>query len=173
MSPVAAERFAYRPWVRRTSRRAALWGLGAVAVAGGAAWVLGEPGVEPVARAFGVLAAYGLLFSASLAKIWWTAAKDAVVLEEDALLVRSLYGLRPRRLELGAVLGCAPRAGTQALRFVHRGRHGEEREFYLNLAIVDRRHDFLERLGERLVAAGLAARPGREDAWARPGWEAW
>ncbi|MGH9465495.1 MAG: hypothetical protein ACRD0X_07585, partial [Thermoanaerobaculia bacterium] len=161
------------PWVRRTCRRALGWGLGGVAVLTGFAWVLREPGVEPVARAFGVLAAYGLLFLATLAKIWWTAGEDAVVLADEALLYRPLHGFRPRRLELASVLGCGPRAGTQALRFVHRGRRQEEREFYLNLALIDDRHRFLEQLGERLGAAGLVPRPGRTDAWIRPGWEPW
>ncbi len=167
------ERFAFRPWVRRTCRRALTWGLGVVALVGAIAWLLREPGVEPVSRAFGVLAAYGLLFLATLAKIGWTAGADAVVLEEEALLYRPLHGFGTRRLEWVSVLGCAPREGTQALRLVHRGRREEEREFYLNLALVEDRHRFLERLGERLRASGLAPRPGRADAWARPGWEPW
>jgi hypothetical protein len=166
-------RFPFRPWVRRACRRALGWGLSGVALLGGIAWVLRTPGVEPVARAFGVLAAYGLLFLATLAKIWWTAGEDAVVLADDALRYRPLHGFRPRSLELGSVLGCAPRAGTQALRFVYRGRRQEEREFYLNLAVIEGRHEFLERLGERLVALGLTRLPDRSDAWARPGWERW
>ncbi len=139
----------------------------------GIAWVMRQPGVEPVARAFGVLALYGLLFLVTLAKIWWTAGADAVVLEDGVLLYRALHGFRPRRLELASVLGCAPRAGTQSLRFVHRGRGREEREFYLNLAVVEGRHEFIDRLGEGLTAAGLVREPGRPDAWRRPDWESW
>ncbi len=166
-------RFPFRPWVRRTTLRAMGWGLGVLAILAGLAWVLRAPGSEPVGRALGVLAAYGALFLATLVKIWWTAGADAVVLDAERLAYRPLHAFGPRRLELARVLGCAPREGTQALRFVLRGTAGEEREFYLNLALVDRRHALLDRLGERLVAFGLEPVPGRSDAWRRPGWAPW
>lgn len=166
-------RFGFRPWVRRTCARALAWGMGVILLLGGAAWMLRGPSSQPASRAFGVLALYGLLFAATLAKIWWTAGTDSVALEGEVLAYRPLHLFRPRRLDLGRVLGCAPKEGTHSLRFVFLGRHDEEREFYLNLAVVDGRHDFVERLGQRLADLGLVPMGRRDDAWRRPGWEPW
>ena len=72
------EAFAFRPWVRRSCRKAMLWGVGVVAVLGGVAWYFKTPGSAPLGRAFGVLLFYGVLFWLTLLKIWWTAGKPAV-----------------------------------------------------------------------------------------------
>jgi hypothetical protein len=149
-----------------------LWGVGVLALLGAVSWLLRGPTGTPGARAFGVLALYGLLFWVTLAKVWWTAGSPAVRIGVGRLEYQPLHVFRPRVLELSTVLGCAPREGTQALRFVHRGRRGEERELYLNLGVVDGRHDFLERLGAALEGEGLAPVPGQQ-AWRRTDWNAW
>ena len=59
-----------------------LWGVGVVAIVGGVAWFFKTPGSAPLGRAFGVLLFYGVLFWLTLLKIWWTAGKAAVVVEE-------------------------------------------------------------------------------------------
>lgn len=166
---MARETFPFRPWVRRTSLRAIVWGVGAVLVLGAVVWFFSEGEREAWGRAFGVLAAYGLLFLLTLAKIWWTAGKPAVALDDDALLYQPLHAFRPRRVPYARVLACAPRPGTEALRFVVE-RRGTAREFFLNLAIVRGQHRLLEALGKRLEAAGLVPVPGRERTWRRPGW---
>lgn len=164
--------YPFRPWVRRTCRTAMLWGVGVLALLGGISWLLRTPTAAPGARAFGVLALYGAVFWLTLAKVWWTAGSPAVRLSAERLEYQPLHAFAPRALELATVLGCAPREGTHALRFVHRGRRGEERELYLNLAVVDGRHELLEQLGRALEAHGLAPVPGRP-AWRRPDWPAW
>jgi hypothetical protein len=148
------------------------WGVGVLALLGGVSWLLRAPGGAPGARAFGVLALYGLLFWLTLAKVWWTAGTPAVRLAPERLEYQPLHTFKPRGLELATVLGCAPREGTHALRFVYRGERGEERELYLNLAVVDGRHDLLERLGQALERQGLVPVPGRQ-AWRRTDWDAW
>ncbi|HVF59461.1 MAG TPA: hypothetical protein VNJ70_06580 [Thermoanaerobaculia bacterium] len=178
---MARETFPFRPWVRRTSLRAIVWGVGAVLALGAVVWLFSEGEREAWGRAFGVLTAYGLLFLLTLAKIWWTAGKPAVALDDDALLYQPLHTFRPRRVPFARVLACAPRPGTEALRFVvevdsmppflRKGRQGgTARELFLNLAIVRGQHRFLALLGERLEAAGLDPVPGRERTWRRPGW---
>jgi hypothetical protein len=162
--------FPFRPWVRSTSRRALLWGIAVVLAIGGAVLLLGAGEREAWGRAFGVLLAYSLLFWASLVKIWWTAGRPAVALDEEGLAYQPLYTFRPRRVPFARVLACNPRAGTEALRFVVE-RRGVARELFLNLAVVKGQHRFLELLGERLEAAGLARVPGRENAWRRPEWK--
>ena len=163
----------FHPWVRRTCRKALFWGLGVVAILGGITYVLGQPDGAPAARAFGVLMLYGALFWISLAKIWWTAGGAAVTLDAEALAYQPLHTFRPRRIALATVLGCEPRPGTQGLRLVHRGKKGEEREFFLNLAVIKGRHGFLETLGRLLCECGLQPVPGRSDAWRRPEWDPW
>ena len=164
---MARETFPFRPWVRRTSLRAMIWGVGAVLALGAFVWFFSEGEREAWGRAFGVLAAYGLLFLLTLAKIWWTAGKPAVALDDDALLYQPLHTFRPRRVPFARVLSCAPRPATEALRFVVE-RRGSARELFLNLAIVRGQHRFLALLGERLEAAGLVPVPGRERSWHRP-----
>lgn len=136
--------------------------IGGLALAAGArdAW----------ARAFAVLLAYSLLFWTSLIKIWWTAGRPAVALDDEAVSYQPLHTFRPRRVPFARVLACNPRPGTEALRFVVE-RNGVARELFLNLAVVKGQHRFLELLGERLEAAGLERVPGRENAWRRPEWE--
>jgi hypothetical protein len=145
-----------------------VWGIAVVALLGLAVWWLWEPGGggAPLARAFGVLAAYGLLFWATLLKVWWTAGRPAVVVGEEALAYQPLHTFRPRRLPYSRLLAVSPRAGTQSLRLVVAERRGP-RELFLNLAVVDGRHRFLDQLGERLRAAGLGEAPGG-NAWERP-----
>ncbi len=164
------ERFAFRPWVRGTSRRAMLWGIGAVLTLGTAVWWLESSEREAWGRAFGVLFAYGLLFWASLLKIWWTAGRPAVEIDEESLAYQPLHTFKPRRIPFARVLSCAPRPGTEALRLVVE-RGGRARELFLNLAVVKGRHRFVELLGERLEGAGLAPVPGRDDAWRRLDWD--
>jgi hypothetical protein len=167
---VSVERFAFRPWVRGTSRRAMLWGIGAVVVLGAVVWWLEASEREAWGRAFAVLFAYGLLFWASLLKIWWTAGRPAVEIDEEALAYQPLHTFRPRRIPFARVLSCAPRPGTEALRLVIEQR-GRARELFLNLAVVKGRHRFVELLGERLEKAGLAPVPGRDTAWRRLDWD--
>ncbi len=167
---MAAETFAFRPWVRRTSVRAMVWGVGVVLALGAVVWLLSGGQRDAWGRAFGVLLAYALLFLLTLAKIWWTAGRPAVAVDDEALLYQPLHTFRPRRVPFARVLACAPRPGTEALRFVLE-RGGQAREFFLNLAIVKGQHRLLELLDERLQAAGLEPVPGRERSWRRPGWD--
>jgi hypothetical protein len=125
---------------------------------------------ESWGRAFGVLLAYSLLFWVTLIKIWWTAGRPAVLLDEDSFSYQPLHTFRPRRVPFARVLACNPRPGTEALRFVVE-KNDVARELFLNLAVVKGQHRFLDLLGERLVAAGLAPVAGRPHAWRRPDWE--
>lgn len=147
-----------------------LWGLVLVVAVAGVLVLLegGERGAW--VRAFGVLLAYSVLFWLTLAKIWWTAGRTAVAVGADGVLYQPLHTFTPRRIDLARVLAVDPRPGTEALRFVV-VRRGVARELFLNLAVVKGRHELLERLGERLVAAGLAVVPGRPHCWKRPEWD--
>jgi len=120
-----------------------------------------------------VLLLYGAVFWVTLAKVWWTAGGAAVTLDDEALAYQPLHTFRPRRIPLAGILACGPRPDTQALRLVHLGRKGEERELFLNLGVIDGRNEFLDALGRGLEARGLAPVPGRRDSWSRPGWRAW
>lgn len=162
--------FPFRSWVRNTCRNAIIWGIGAVALLGGVTWLLRDPTSRPLSRAFGALAFYGVLFLASLIKIWWTAGGPAVVLEEGALAYQPLHTFRPRRIPFDKVYACAPKEETHSLRFVHEARPGQGREFFLNLAVIERRTEFLTLLGERLEEQGLATVPGKRWAWRRLDW---
>lgn len=159
--------FPFRPWVRSTSRRAMLWGVGAVAAVGAIAWWFERGETQAWGRAFGVLLAYSLLFWASLLKIWWTGGRPAVAIDAEALYYQPLHRFKPSRVPFARILACNPRPGTEALRFVVEKR-GVARELFLNLAVVKGQHQFLELLGERLEAAGLE-RAG-ERTWRRPEW---
>lgn len=162
--------FPFRPWVRGTSRRAMIWGVGVVAAVGLAVWILREGEREAWGRAFGVLLAYTFLFWASLLKIWWTAGRPAVALDAGSFSYQPLHTFKPRRVPFSQVIAMNPRPGTEALRFVVE-KNGTGRELFLNLAVVKGQHQFLELLEARLEAEGLERVPGRDHAWRRAGWE--
>lgn len=165
-----AATFPFRPWVRSTSRRALLWGVAVVVVIGAAVFFLESEDRGDWARAFGVLLAYSALFWVSLIKIWWTAGKPAVLLEDDAFAYQPLHTFRPRRVPFSRILACNPKSGTESLRFVVE-KEGVARELFLNLAVVKGQHRFLDLLGERLEAAGLAPVASQDRTWLRPGWD--
>jgi len=162
--------FAFRPWVRRSCRKAMVWGVGVVALLGGVAWFFKTPGSAPLGRAFGVLLFYGVLFWLTLFKIWWTAGKPAVLVGRNFLSYQPLHTFRVRRIPYARVLSSAPRKETESLRIVHEKKLDQGREFFLNLAVVDGRHSFLDLLGERLESAGLKPVPNEPNSWSRPGW---
>lgn len=147
-----------------------VWGVGVVALLGGVVWLLEGGGRAALGRAFGVLLFYSLLFWATLLKIWWTAGQPAVVLDAEGFAYQPLHTFHPKRIPFARVLACAPRPGTEALRFVVE-KGGGGRELYLNLAVVKGRHRFLELLGERLEDAGLVPVPGKEASWRRLDWD--
>jgi hypothetical protein len=146
-----------------------LWGVGVVSLLGGVAWVVQADERAAWGRGFGVLLAYSLLFWASLAKIWWTAGKPAVVIDDVGLSYQPLHTFRPKRIPFARVLAVGPRPGTESLRCILE-EDGVGREFFLNLAVVKGQHQFLDRLGEDLAQAGLEKVPGRARSWRRPGW---
>jgi hypothetical protein len=161
--------FPFRPWVRRACVKAALGGVLVVAlVASLAAWVAPE-GDFAWRRAVQVLAGYGVLFLASLAKIWWTARRPAVVLGRDALRWQPLHRFRPRQAPYANLLAVGQRAGTESLRLVVTdSRGGAARELFLNLGLVDGRNEMLAGLGERLRGCGLEPLASPH-AYRRPG----
>lgn len=149
-----------------------IWGIGVVAVLAGVTWWLRAPGTNPWGRAFGVLVFYGLLFMATLLKIWWTASKTpAVTLDEVSLGYQPLQSFRPKSIPLAEIVSCGMRTGTQSLRFVRKEPSGRLREFFLNLAIIDGRNEFMHRLGRCLEERGLVAEPGATPRWAKPGYD--
>ena len=162
--------FPFRPWVRSTSRRAMIWGVGAVVVVGAVSWWLERGETQAWGRAFGVLLAYSLLFWGTLLKIWWTAGQPAVSLDDEAIYYQPLHTFHPSRVPIASVLACNPREGTEALRVVVE-KKGVARELFLNLAVVKGQHRFLDLLEERLSAAGLVRIPGRDHSWTRPDWK--
>ncbi len=139
-----------------------------VAALAGASALLADPADFTWRRAVQVLAGYGLLFLASLAKIWWTAGKPAAVVETDALLWQPLHRFRPLRARFADLVAVGPRPGTEALRLVE---GSEPRERFLNLGLIDGRNEFLELVGERLRAAGLEPLPGVRHGFRRPGFQ--
>lgn len=146
-----------------------LWGVGVVAALGGVAWVFRTPGSAPLGRAFGALVFYGVLFWLSLLKVWWTGGRAAVVLDEEKLAYQPLHSFNLREIRYDTILACAPRRTTQSLRLVHQWKEGEGREFFLNLAVIQGRHEFLDLLGEQLERAGLEPVAGEKHTWRRPG----
>ena len=163
-------KFAFRPWVRSTCRRAMVWGIGVLVLLAAVTWWFKAPGSAPLGRAFGVLAFYASLFWLSLLKVWWTAGSPAVILDEDQLGYQPLHTFSLKTIPFDRVQFCAPREGTQSLRLIYEYKPGEGRDFFLNLGVVVGRNEFLDALGDRLSAAGLVAFPGRKHTWARPGW---
>lgn len=171
-SDPSATDFPFRSWVARTCRRAMVWGVGFVVLFGLVAWWLRTPGAAPLSRAFGSLVFYGSLFWLSLLKIWWTAKRvPAVRLDGEGLAYQPLHTFWPRRLAWRSVLAFAPRKGTSSVRFVFEHRSGSAREFFLNLAVVERGGDFLDALEGHLAASGLEPDPEVKRGWRRPGVE--
>jgi hypothetical protein len=165
-SPVIA--FPFRPWVRRACVRAALGGLLAVAAVAALGVAVAPRGDIAWHRAIQVLAGYGLLFLLTLAKIWWTARRPAVVLDGEALRWQPLHLFSPREARFADLLAVGQRAGTESLRLVAgRGDEAAARELFLNLGLVDRRNEMLAALGERLRSQGLVAL-GPPHAYRRP-----
>lgn len=165
-----AATFPFRPWVRRSCEKTMTWGLAVAALLGVVIWWMRGPQGWAWDRAFSSLLGYTLLFWLSLAKIWWTAGKPAVMISEEAVSYQGLHAFRPKRVPLDSILACGPRAGTQSLRLLVE-RKGVARELFLNLGVIDKRHHFTDLLGERLERRGLLPIPGQRDSWARPGWE--
>lgn len=146
------------------------WGLGVLALLAAVTWWLRGPESAPLHRAFGVLIFYGGVFWLSLFKVWWTAGAAAAIVTADRIGYQPLHRFSPRMIALDRVLFAGPRAGTQSLRLVHE-RSGEARELFLNLGVIDGRHEFLELLGERLEHAGLEPVRDHPHTWRRPGWD--
>jgi len=160
--------FPFRPWVRRTCRRAFLGGMGAIAGLAALAWLGRDPSSEALGRALQILAGYAVLFCLSLAKIWWTARAPAAVLDAEALSYQPLHTFTPRRVALADVVLCGLRPGTESLRLLV--RVGDRlRELYLNLGLVKGRNELLDELGTALAARGLVPDPGLVGGWRRPG----
>ena len=147
-----------------------VWGVGVLALLGLVTWWLREPGSAPMGRAFGALIFYGVLFWLTLFKIWWTAGKAAVVVEQDWLGYQPLHIFSLKRIPFAKTFFCGPREGTDSLRLVHERKPNRAQEFFLNLAVVDGRHEFLDVLGKRLEDAGLEPVVGERHTWQRPGW---
>lgn len=148
------------------------WGIGVLAILAGVTWLLRQPGANPVGRAFGVLLLYALLFLATLFKIWWTASKaPAVMLDGNALFYQPLWGFRAKSIVLARIVSCAMRTGTQSLRFVWEEPSGRLREFFLNLAVIERRNEFIYLLGRELEERGLEESQLPTRRWVRPDYE--
>jgi hypothetical protein len=163
--------FAFRPWVRNACAKAMSWGVGVVLAIGLIAWLSRVPGSSPISRAFGALLGYSLLFWVSLAKIWWTAGRPAVVIGESFLGYQPLVTFRLRRVPFERWLECERRPDTASLRVVHVGSRSRARQLFVNLGVIQGRSELLELLGRRLAAHGLEPVAGKPHAWKRPGWD--
>ena len=148
-----------------------IWGVGVIGILGLVAWLFRDPGSAPLSRAFGVLAGYGLLFWLTLLKVWWTGGGAAVVLDDDKLAYQPLHTFRRKAIPWSRVLFCGPRPGTQSLRLVHENERGVGRDFFLNLAVIDGRNEFLDEVAQKLETAGLVAVAGQRHTWRRPDWD--
>ena len=162
--------YPFRPWVRNSCRRAMIWGVGVVALLGVVTWWLKAPGPAPLGRAFGVLAFYALIFWLTLFKVWWTAGKPAVIVGDEGLGYRPLHLFGTKTIFYRDIQFCGPRTQTESLRIVHEVKPGEAKEFFLNLAVIDGRHAFLDTLGDKLQGAGLFPIPNLESSWRRLDW---
>ena len=165
MADVAA--FSFRPWVRRSCRRAGLWATGTVLLLVVAVVWQGGLSGAPLARALGVLAGYGLLFLASLAKIWWTAGGPSAGWDKDGVWFQALHKWRPTRLAWESILAGRKRSETSSYRLVEQ-RRGEARERFLNLAVIQNHHQFVQGLETELSKLGFEH---SAHGWARRGWD--
>jgi hypothetical protein len=148
------------------------WGVGVLVILGGLTWLFRQPGSRPVGRAFGVLVLYAVLFLLTLLKIWWTASRSpAVVLSGERLSYQLLHNFRPKSFPIEEVVSCGMRSGTESLRFVRLEDSGRAREFFLNLAVIDGRNEFMHLLGRCLEDRGLEVTGGRAKRWIKPGYE--
>ncbi len=120
-----------------------------------------------MARALGVLGAYGLVFLASLAKIWWTAGKPAAGWDEDGLWFQALHKFAPSRVPWSQVVAAGRKQDTRAYRLVEKKGDGA-RERFLNLAVIRQHHQFVEGLEQKFADLGFET---SESGWARPGWD--
>lgn len=148
------------------------WGVGVLALFGGVAWLLRDPSSGPLGRAFGVLALYGVLFMATLVKIWYTAGGPAVTIGPERLAYQPLHTFGTRSIPFDSILAVKPRGETQSLGITFEYRPGRAREFFLNLAVVENRHSLLRELGARLEGRGLRPVEGAVSTWSRPDWDA-
>lgn len=162
--------FPFRPWVRRSCVKAAVGGLLVVAgVAAIAVWVAPRGDIA-WHRAVEVLAGYGLLFVGSLAKIWWTARRPAVLLDGEALRWQPLHLFSFREARFEDLLAVGQRSGTESLRLVvgGGGEGAPARELFLNLGLIDGRNEMLSSLGVELRRSGLEPLDA-PNAYRRPG----
>lgn len=148
------------------------WGVGVLAILGGVTWLFRQPDSRPLGRAFGVLLFYALLFLGTLLKIWWTASRaPAVRLTEEKLSYQSLHRFRPKSFPIEEIVSCGMRSGTESLRFVRLKPSGRAVEFFLNLAVIDGRNEFMHLLGKQLESRGLERIDDRPKRWIKPGYE--
>lgn len=160
--------YAFRPWVRRVCSKAMIWGMVVLVPLIAVVWALRDPNEGFAGKAFTVLLTYALLFWATLFKIWWTAGRPAVTLDETGVGYQPLHTFAPRRIAYDRILACGRRDETESQRFVVEGRGKKAKEFFLNLAVVRGKHDLLAQLGERLIARGLEP---EGEGWRRPSFE--
>ncbi len=147
-----------------------IWGMGLLAVLAVAIWWLRGPQGWAWDRAFTSLLGYSTLIWASLLKIWWTAGKPSVMVDQEAIYYQPLHLFKPKRVAFSQILACSPKVQTHSLRLLEE-RRGVAREHSINLGVVQGRRRFLETLGKKLVEEGLQPIPGKLHSWARPGWD--
>ena len=148
------------------------WGIGVLAILAGVTWLFRQPDSRPLGRAFGVLLFYAVLFLGTLLKIWWTASRaPAVLLGDETLSYQSLHRFRPKSFPIEEVVSCGMRSGTESLRFVRLKPSGRALEFFLNLAVIDGRNEFMHLLGQRLEGRGLERTTERPKRWVKLGYE--
>jgi len=106
-----------------------------------------------------------------LIKIWMTAGRPAVTVDDESLAYQPLHLFRPKRIHWRSVLAGSPKTGTRSYRLAFEKRPGTAKEFFLNLAVVSGSHDLLEEIGKHLETAGLERVEGERDSWRRADWE--
>lgn len=159
--------FAFRPWVRDSCRRAAIWTAVVVLALAAAVVALGGVSGAPLARALGVLVLYAGLFGLSLAKIWWTAGQPAAGWDDEGLWFQALHRFKPTRIAWSSILAGGVKPGTRAYRLVVvRGDAAGER--FLNLAVILNHHQFVDGLELNLIGLGFVR---SDDGVARPDWD--